>query len=173
MVWATASSSNLLRAALKAIPSLKEHIDPVLSLASVGFLLAFQPGVKLGLKSLKTLLFDEGMRQRMRPLQRKVMRIMRSSEQYDIFWSNRPVLCAEIDKEVLALAKQRGEPRADTEQMLLLDTDEARENLVEVIARAVDRVSPSLDELRLREMEHQIQKLKRENEVLRLRSKKK
>lgn len=166
-VCAIVSSSSLLRAALKAIPSLNEYIDPVLSLASIGFLLAFQPGVKLGLKSLKTLLFDEGMRQRMKPLQRKVMRIMRSSEQYDIFWSNRPVLCTEIDKEVLSLAKQRGEKRVDTEKMLLADTEESRENLIEVIAKAVDRISPSLDELRAKEMEHQIEKLKRENDLLR------
>lgn len=166
-----ASSSKLLREAVSVLAKNDREIDAVLPVASLTFLLAFHPGVKLGLTNLKRLLFDEHMHQRMRPFDRLAIAALKASKEYKLFWSNRTLLLHEVRRGVVKLSKQRGEATKKTYSMLVEDSDDAKHEMAHIVAEAIDKIAKSESEKEIEELAAENERLK--VEITRLKQRKK
>lgn len=79
----------------------------------------------------------------MHPLDRRILRVLRHSAEYKMWWGNRPVLKRKTRERIVALSKERGEPVKQVIRMLTKNTKEARENLSAVTAKAIDEIARS------------------------------
>ncbi len=117
------SSSKLLKDADEAFRAELGGPDAVVSMAALGALLTLTPGVRMGVGTLREVLFDMGLIGRLTPLQRFAYRIIRTSGEFDLPWSRRVTLQRTLTDRLLVDAGRRGEPFASVKKRVLRGKD--------------------------------------------------
>jgi hypothetical protein len=117
------SSSGLLKEVDATLRHELGEPELVVSTAAVACLLTLVPGVQMGLGTLRGVLFDLGLAERLRPVDRYAYRIITLSGQWDLPWSRRVTLRKELGARLLADAKARGKPIAELVERVLRGED--------------------------------------------------
>lgn len=104
------SSARVLREASKRFAKEFHEPDAVVSLAAVGALLSLIPGVNLGLKSLRTILFDTSLSERLSHVHRFAYRVVVASNMYDMPYARRVTMKRHLREGLLAVAEASGKP---------------------------------------------------------------
>jgi len=118
----------------------------VWSIGAVTYLLALVPGVHMTMGTLRNCLFDEGDADAIDRITRVALRVIQRSHEYELGFSRRATLKAELRRNVATMAKQRGQRSSELAENLLEPTEESKELLTEVIAGAVDQLAASRSE---------------------------
>lgn len=133
------SSARLLKEADEAFRRDLGQPDAVVSTAALGCLLTLTPGVRMGLGTLRGVLFDLGLAERMNPLQRYAYRLILASREYDVPYSRRITLQRELGAKLLADARKRGEPVREIRSRVLRSEDP--EYSVRLVKDALDEMA--------------------------------
>ncbi len=133
------SSSTRLKEADEAFRPELGRPDAVLSLAALGCLLTLTPGVQMGLGTLRGVLFDLGLAERLTPMQRYAYRLIAGSGQYDLEWSRRVTLQRELGERLLQDARARGKPVRQLRDRVLGSEDP--EYSAKILSDALDRMA--------------------------------
>ncbi|HET9280737.1 MAG TPA: hypothetical protein VFR24_02135 [Candidatus Angelobacter sp.] len=80
----------------------------IVSLGAFAYLLAATPDVGLGADSLRQALFDFGASAGLNDVERRALRIIRASEEYDIPWAERGLLQQNLTANLRSEAEKRG-----------------------------------------------------------------
>ena len=93
--------------------------EAVFSSAALACLVTLTPGVKMGLGSLRAVLFDMGLRSRLGPLTRYAYRLIEASGEYSLPWSRRVTLQRQLQDRLLADARAEGLPVRELRERVL------------------------------------------------------
>lgn len=159
------SSARALREAGKQFSKEFYEPDVVVSLAAVAALLSLIPGVNLGLKSLRSILFDTNLSARLSNVHRFAYRIVAASNVYDMPYARRVTMKRDLRTGLLAIAKATGKPLAEIEKRFT-KTENAAES-AQLIKGVLDKmaIEPRVKKL-FEEQRAQIEAL--QSEILRL-----
>jgi hypothetical protein len=159
------SSAHLLREAGGRFKKEFQEPDAVVPLAAVAALLALVPGVNLGLKSLRAILFDTGFSHRLGHVHRFAYRVVVASNIYELPYSRRVTMKRKLREGLLASAKKSGKHVAVIEKRFT-EPDHAAES-AELIKGVLDgmAIEPKTREL-MKEQQTQIESL--QAEIIRL-----
>lgn len=113
----------------------------VISVQAALYLMSMLPNVSLGLSSLRTFLFDERRNRFSSDLERTLLRMIQASDQFSMPFAKRTGLMREVRARLLQRASHsEGKPSvAEVERAVL--REDARENLVNVLAESLDAIS--------------------------------
>jgi hypothetical protein len=153
------SSARLLREAEAQFRDELGEPNVVLSAAAVGALLTLVPGVRMGLGSLRGILFDTRLASSLTPVQRYAYRLLAGSTEYSVPWAQRVTLQRELGERLVADARAVGVPTKKLREKLLKSEDP--EYSARIVIEALDRMAVTP------ETQQQVQKLRREVEKLR------
>ncbi|MBI2860380.1 MAG: hypothetical protein HYX91_02585 [Chloroflexi bacterium] len=128
---------------LKELDSIFGHeFDPpelILSTAAISFLLTLTPQVSMGFGTLRSVLFDSVLYQRLTPAQRHAFRVITSSGQWNVPWSRRGALEQTLNDILLREARSRGMRVSDT-RARVIGTKEP-EYSATIIAETLNRMA--------------------------------
>lgn len=102
------SSANTLRKAEKKFQSAFESENVLLSIAALSYLLARIPDAALGADSLRRALFEFGGGAGLRDAERRALRIIRATGEFDIPWAGRILLQQQLGNSIKSEASKRG-----------------------------------------------------------------
>jgi len=133
------SSSSLLRHAGSEFSREFGEPDPVVPIRTIAHLLTLVPGVSMGLRSFRMVLFDLTLASRLSPAQGYAYRVVSESGQYDLPWSRRGTMARRLGESMLAEARAQGQPvRAIRQQ--LREANDPRLS-AQLVAEALDGMS--------------------------------
>jgi hypothetical protein len=159
------SSARALRQAGKRFSKELYEPDAVVSLPAVAALLALMPGVNLGLKALRSILFDTNVSGRLSNAHRFAYRVVVASNLYDMPYARRVTMRRDLRKGLLDIAKATGKPLIEIEKRFTKPENAAES--AQLIKGVLDEmaIEPRVKQL-LEEQQAQIQAL--ESEIVRL-----
>jgi hypothetical protein len=140
--------------------------DAVLSIPAVGFLLTLCPQVAMNISTLRSILFDPCLVERMNPMQRDAYRIIAASDAYDLPWSRRATLARELNQAIVDLAKTRDQSFAEIKRRFFEAKD--LKLSTQLIAQALDKMAiESAPKVEISELRTKLEAANRELEKLR------
>lgn len=117
----------------------------IVSVSAVLYLLSMLPDVSLGLSSMKSFLFDERRRSFSSDLERTLIRLVRSSQEYSLPWAKRGSLMRQLRESMVKEAQAQGIRRpsasdiAELEKKMTNPANAAR--TVEILKEALDSIA--------------------------------
>lgn len=163
------SSSSALAYGCEVVRATLGAPDPIMSPAAIAWLLSLVPGAHISLSSLRGVLFDASLSQRLPPAELLTMRVLEKSEQYEMHWSRRGPLVRAVRNQVATLANQMGQSTQAVRAAMQEENEYAAGLLSEVIAKSIDEIASSKSEKRIGQLVRDIEKLRGENDKLRSR----
>jgi hypothetical protein len=161
------SSSFWLGAICRNRKEFNGQVEAVMPLGAIAYLLAMAPGVQMSIQSLKGVLFNPGLAERLTPLQRTALRVIHDSTEYSMPFSRRPALQREMYSRMSEIAADRGQPVEELLEQAEHKSREQEDLLKDVIYKAIDAVAYSESEKKIQSLITEIDKLKEENKKLR------
>jgi hypothetical protein len=161
------SSSFWLGAISRNRKEFNGQVEAVMPLGAIAYLLAMAPGVQMSIQSLKGVLFNPGLAERLTPLQRTALRVIHDSTEYSMPFSRRPALQREMYSRMSEIAADRGQPVEELLEQAEHKSREQEDLLKDVIYKAIDAVAYSESEKKIQSLITEIDKLKEENKKLR------
>ncbi|MFB3895624.1 MAG: hypothetical protein ACE14V_04900 [bacterium] len=160
------SSSRLLKEADEVFRKELGNPDAVISTAAVGCLLTLVPGVHMGLETLKGVLFDVGLAERLNPLQRNAYKLIAASGEFSLPISRRVTLNRELVSRLVQDAKASGQTVEKMKNRVLKSEDP--EYSAKVIADTLDKMAVTTESQKemynlrnqVKELQQQLQKEK-------------
>lgn len=138
-IYCIVTSSRFLKQVDNAFRRELGEPEMILSLSALGFLLALTPQVKMGLGTLRSILFDPYLATRWTPIQRFACRAIAASGQWNVPWSRRVTLQRMLRSTIFQEAKRRGE--TPTQLMEKVLTAKETEFSAQIIADALDKMA--------------------------------
>jgi len=158
------SSSGSLDAVCSKQSDAAGPVPAVMSAAGLAVLLSLLPGVAMSGRTLKQLLFDTGFSERVDFLERRVLKIIKASTEYDMPFARRHVLRSEVQKGLAKLAANSGERIEAFEEHFAKADNPA---FMALVADSVDKFATSRAELENRKLLDEVERLKMELEKVR------
>lgn len=112
------SSANPLRKAERKFISSFGNQSVLLSIPALSYLLSNIPDSGLGADTLRRALFEFGSSGGLRDSERRAIRIIRATEEYDIPWADRGLLQQQLGDAIKAEAHKRGLPEQELRKQL-------------------------------------------------------
>jgi hypothetical protein len=120
------------------------------------------PGVSVGLSALKSILFDGRLLPRITNFDLLILRAVQDSGEYDLPWVQRTVLTNTVRKQMIRVAKERGDTKLMPEEVLRSGDEAANETLASKIAEALTAMGArTRNEVELDKARQRIQELER------------
>ncbi len=139
--------------------------DAVVSTAVLGCLLILTPDIKMGLQTLRGVLFDLDLVSRMSRLEQYALRLIHASKEFDIHWSRRVSVRRELSEKLYTEAQSRGEKVSDIRQRVIASEDPTYS--AKMVVDTMDRmaITPGIEssltqaERRIKELEETIKQM--------------
>lgn len=139
--------------------------DAVVSTAVLGCLLILTPDTKMGLQTLRGVLFDLDLVSKMSRLEQYALRLIHASKEFDIHWARRVSLRRELSENLYTEAQSRGEKVSDIKQRIIVSEDPIYS--AKVVVDTMDRmaITPGIEsslaqsERRIKELEEIIKQM--------------
>ena len=133
----------------------------VISLSSFSYLLSMVPELGLSADSLRRALFEFGASNRLRDTERRALRVIRSTEHYDIPWASRGLLLQELENGIRAEAEKLGVKEEELRKTL--DNGHDPETSARLIAGSLRKMAVTPLEIeKYQKAERRIQELEQE-----------
>jgi hypothetical protein len=140
--------------------------EAVVTAAAIAALLALTPGVQMGVRSLKALLFDVKLAKRLRPAELFAYRLLERSDQYQLPLSRRVTYTRRLRERLIEEAQRTGK-RPEEEERSLLQVNQP-DQAAQILKDTLDRMAvPSTAVTTLRDQQRQIDELQATIERLR------
>lgn len=121
--------------------------DLVVTASALGCLLTMIPGVQMGLGTLRGILFDIDISERITKIQQYAYRIIAASGEYSLPWSRRVVLQKELSDKIFADAKSKQE-RAEVLKKKFIYSDQP-ETSARIVADVLDKMAVAPENVRV------------------------
>lgn len=117
----------------------------IVSVAAVLFLVSTLPDVSLGLTAMKAFLFDERRRGFSSDLERTLIRMVRSSQEYSMPWAKRGILMRSVRDRLIEEAQAQGARRVSKGQLSEIEKEslvaDQGQRTVEILRDALDAIA--------------------------------
>ena len=155
------SSARLLKEADEVFKTDLGAPDAVVSTAGLCCLLTLTPGIQMGLGTLRGVLFDLGLAERLTPMQRYAYRLIASSGEYDLPWSKRVTLQRELGLRILKDAKASDTSKISITKRVLRSEDPTYS--AKIVADALDRMAVTPEtQKEIKVLRQEVKRLKEE-----------
>jgi hypothetical protein len=167
------SAKRLLEVESKFRESKEPHF--VVPISTILHILSVIPNVSFGLSSLKAYLFDQRRMRFTSDLERKLLRIIHDSKEYDIAWARRGSLGRELRSKLLEEAKYTGAAETPEEVNAYVNREAFNQNNIkrtsELIRESLDAIAvDTRTEEENRVLRNRVAALEAENQRLKMES---
>jgi hypothetical protein len=133
----------------------------VISLASFSYLVSMVPDLGLSADALRRALFEFGASARLRDTERRALRVIRSTEDYDIPWASRGLLLQELENGIRSEAEKLGVNEEELRRTL--DNGRNPGTSARLIAGSLKKMAVTPEDIeKYRRAERRIQELEEE-----------